>query len=143
MYHHPPSPFAAGRFLPTSGDSYRTLGQFTTVTGRPFPEGGNHGYVTTSDTYTASPYNTQLANGNGTQRGATVAIRNEAARILRAARLRDLLAAVEEWRRASGPDRVWWRRDARHRLAEWRRLYQRPERAAFQAAVARNKRRAA
>jgi hypothetical protein len=61
----------------------------------------------------------------------------EAARIVRATRLRDLLSAIEEWRHASGPDRVWWRRDARHRLAEWRRLYRIPERAAFQQAVAR------
>lgn len=59
-----------------------------------------------------------------------------AKRILRDQRLRDLLAAVEEYRRASGPDRTYWRRDARHRLAEWRRLYAIPERAAFQAAVA-------
>jgi hypothetical protein len=57
---------------------------------------------------------------------------------LRQQRLRDLLAAVEEWRRASGSDRVWWRRDARHRLAEWRTLYRAPERAAFQAAVRRS-----
>jgi hypothetical protein len=31
---------------------------------------------------------------------------------------------------------VWWRRDAQHRLREWRRLHQEPERAAFQRAVA-------
>ena len=62
----------------------------------------------------------------------------ETAALLRAARLRDLLASVEEWRHASGSDRVWWRRDARHRLAEWRRLYRIPERTAFQAAVARS-----
>ena len=46
-----------------------------------------------------------------------------------------MLAAIAEWERASGPDRVWWRRDARHRLAEWRRLHREPERAAFQARV--------
>ena len=63
---------------------------------------------------------------------------DSAARLIRAARLRDLLAAVEEWRRASGPDRVWWRHDAQHRLAEWRRLHVLPERAAFQAAVAKS-----
>jgi hypothetical protein len=56
---------------------------------------------------------------------------------IRAARLRDLLAAIAEWARASGPDRAWWRRDALWRLAEWRRLYAQPERAAFLAAVAR------
>lgn len=47
----------------------------------------------------------------------------EAARIMRAARHRDLLAAVEEWRRASGADRSYWRQDALWRLREWRRLY--------------------
>jgi hypothetical protein len=61
---------------------------------------------------------------------------SDAAAIIRDQRRRDLIAAVEEWRRASGPDRVWWRRDARHRMAEWRRLHAIPERAAFQAAVA-------
>ncbi len=63
----------------------------------------------------------------------------ETAALLRAARLRDLLAAIAEWERASGSDRVWWRRDARHRLAEWRTLYRTPERAAFQQAVARSR----
>ena len=48
---------------------------------------------------------------------------SDAAAIIRDQRRRDMIAAVEEWRRASGPDRVWWRRDARHRLAEWRRLH--------------------
>jgi hypothetical protein len=47
--------------------------------------------------------------------------------LLRAQRLRDLLAAIAEWARASGPDRAWWRR-----------LYAQPERAAFLAAVARS-----
>ena len=63
----------------------------------------------------------------------------EAARLIRSARLRDMLAAVEEWRRASGADRRWWRQDALHRLQEWRRLHARPERAAFQVAVARSR----
>ena len=62
---------------------------------------------------------------------------HSAARILRDHRRRDLLASIAEWERASGPDRVWWRRDARHRLGEWRRLYRIPERAAFQQAVDR------
>ena len=61
--------------------------------------------------------------------------------LIRSQRLRDMLASIEEFWRASGPDRVWWRRDARHRLAEWRRLHQEPERAAFQQAVVRSKRR--
>ena len=59
------------------------------------------------------------------------------ARILRDQRRRDLLASIAEWERASGPDRTYWRRDARHRLREWRRLYRIPERAAFQQAVDR------
>ena len=62
-----------------------------------------------------------------------------ASKILRVARLRDLLASIAEWERASGPDRVWWRRDAQHRLAEWRRLHREPERRAFEAAVARSR----
>lgn len=64
---------------------------------------------------------------------------SDAAAIIRDQRRRDLLASIAEWERASGPDRVWWRRDARHRLAEWRRLHTQPERAAFQAAVARSR----
>lgn len=62
---------------------------------------------------------------------------SDAAAIIRDQRRRDLLASIAEWERASGPDRTYWRRDARHRLAEWRRLHREPERAAFQAAVAR------
>ena len=71
-------------------------------------------------------------------RYATVSNPFPVAHVLRDQRRRDLLAAIEEWRRASGPERVWWRGNALHRLAEWRTLYQRPERAAFQAAVARS-----
>ncbi|HKW20958.1 MAG TPA: hypothetical protein VJO13_06255 [Ktedonobacterales bacterium] len=67
----------------------------------------------------------------------------ETARIRRQQRLRDLLAAIEEFWRASGPDRTWWRQDALGRLQEWRRIYRAPERAAFAAAVARSKRSAA
>ena len=63
----------------------------------------------------------------------------DAAALIRAARLRDLLAAIAEWERASGPDRRYWRYDAQHRLREWRRLHAIPERAAFQAAVARSR----
>ena len=55
-------------------------------------------------------------------------------------RLRDLLAAIEEWRHASGRDRHRTRRNALSALAEWRTLIERPERAAFAAAVARAKR---
>ena len=48
-----------------------------------------------------------------------------------------MIASIAEFWRASGPDRTYWRRDARHRLAEWRRLHAQPERAAFQQAVVR------
>ena len=65
--------------------------------------------------------------------------KSDTARILRDHRRRDMLASIAEWERASGTEREWWRRDARHRLAEWRTLYQRPERAAFRQAVARSK----
>ena len=47
----------------------------------------------------------------------------EAARLIRAARLRDMLAAIEEYRRASGSDRAWWRSQASHLIREWRRLH--------------------
>ena len=57
------------------------------------------------------------------------------AHILREQRRRDLFAAVESSAAPHGPERVWWRRDARHRLAEWRRLHQEPERGSLQAAV--------
>lgn len=63
--------------------------------------------------------------------------------LLRYQRQRDLLSAIEEYRRASGPDRAWWRQDALHRLQEWRRLYRQPQRAAFTAAVAASRRAAA
>jgi hypothetical protein len=38
-------------------------------------------------------------------------------------RLRDMLAAVEEYRRASGTDRAWWRSHASHLIRQWRRRY--------------------
>ena len=90
--------------------------------------------------------------GLGSQRGRVAPARDDAphhsqrvvgslsdtAAIIRDQRRRDLIAAIEEFWRASGSDRTYWRRDARHRLAEWRRLYRQPERAAFQAAVARS-----
>jgi hypothetical protein len=47
----------------------------------------------------------------------------EAARLIRAARLRDMLAAIEEYRRASGTDRAWWRSQAGYLIREWRRRY--------------------
>jgi len=60
-----------------------------------------------------------------------------AARIIREQRLRDLNAAIAEFWRASGPDRDYWRGQAGWLIREWRRVYQQPEAAAFQAAVER------
>lgn len=60
---------------------------------------------------------------------------------LRAQRHRDLLASIEEYRRATGPDRRYWRRVTRHQIAEWKLLHTVPERAAFQAAVAASRQR--
>jgi hypothetical protein len=59
----------------------------------------------------------------------------------RAQRLRDMLAAVEEWRHASGGERRIWRRSAMAEIRDWRTLYAIPERAAFEAAVAAQHRR--
>jgi hypothetical protein len=56
---------------------------------------------------------------------------------LRDIRLRDMLAAVEEWRRASGEDRRYWRGRAQLALADFRHFHLDPEAAAFRAAVAR------
>jgi hypothetical protein len=47
----------------------------------------------------------------------------EAARLIRSARLRDMLAAIEEFWRASGPDRAYWASHGGHLIREWRRLY--------------------
>ena len=47
----------------------------------------------------------------------------EAARLIRSARLRDMLAAIAEWERASGTDRAWWRSHASHLIRQWRRRY--------------------
>ena len=49
---------------------------------------------------------------------------SDAAAIIRDQRRRDLIASITEFWRASGPERTYWRRNARHRLAEWRRLHQ-------------------
>jgi hypothetical protein len=47
----------------------------------------------------------------------------EAAALIRSARLRDMLAAIAEWQRASGTDRAYWRSQAGHLIREWRRRY--------------------
>ena len=58
------------------------------------------------------------------------------ARRLRAQRLHDLLAGIEEWRRSTGPERAYARRNAAHDRAAFKRRYLAPERAAFEVAVA-------
>jgi len=62
---------------------------------------------------------------------------------MRAQLLRDMLAAIEEHRHATGADRDYWRGIALNRIAEFRRRYLRPERLAFEAAVIRSKMRRA
>lgn len=64
----------------------------------------------------------------------------DGARIVRRQCHRDMLASIAEWQRASGPDRAYWRRNAQHDLRRFRRHYLEPERAAFVAAVAANRR---
>ena len=59
--------------------------------------------------------------------------------VIRDQRRRDMLASIAEWERASGPDRAWWRGQASWLIGQWRCLHQAPERAAFQAAVARQR----
>ena len=59
-------------------------------------------------------------------------------RDIRAYRLRDMLGAIEEWQHATGTERDFWRDTARRRIAEFRRLHLLPERAAFEATVARS-----
>ena len=56
---------------------------------------------------------------------------------MRDVRLRDMLAAVAEWQRASDDERVYWRRHARAAIADFRHYHLRPEAEAFAAAVAR------
>jgi hypothetical protein len=57
---------------------------------------------------------------------------------MRAQLLRDMLAAIEEHRHATGADRDYWRGIALDQIREFRRCYLRPERLAFEAAVARS-----
>jgi hypothetical protein len=42
---------------------------------------------------------------------------------IRSQRLRDMLAAIAEWQRASGTDRAYWRSQAGHLIRQWRRRY--------------------
>ena len=61
------------------------------------------------------------------------------AQILRAARLRDLLASIDAWQDSHGSERGYWRGVFRYRYREFRRFHREPERAAFQRAVARSR----
>lgn len=56
----------------------------------------------------------------------------------RAQRHRDMLAAIEEFWRASGRDRLRARRYAQASLREWRFLYLDPERARLECDVRRS-----
>jgi hypothetical protein len=61
----------------------------------------------------------------------------------RAQALDELLASIREYRAASPAFRPYWRKLARHDIARFRRDHLDPERAAFEAVVARQQRRAA
>ncbi|HXI75736.1 MAG TPA: hypothetical protein VNH21_01280 [Steroidobacteraceae bacterium] len=63
---------------------------------------------------------------------------DELCRDIRSYRLRDMLGAIEEWRHATGSERDFWRATGLNRIREFRRLHLVPERAAFEAAVARS-----
>jgi hypothetical protein len=58
---------------------------------------------------------------------------------MRDSRLRDMLAAIEEHRHATGADRDYWRGIALDQIREFRRRHLRPERLAFEVAVERNR----
>jgi hypothetical protein len=47
----------------------------------------------------------------------------EAARLIRSARLRDMLAAIEAWDTSHGPERAYWASQGSHLIRQWRRLY--------------------
>jgi hypothetical protein len=50
-----------------------------------------------------------------------------------------MLAAIAEWSHATGADRDYWRGIALDQIREFRRAHLIPERAAFEAAVERNR----
>ena len=56
---------------------------------------------------------------------------------MRDVRLRDMLACIEEWQRASDDERGYWRRRAQIAIADFRHFHLEPEAAAFAAAVER------
>ena len=62
---------------------------------------------------------------------------------LRAQALAEMLASIHEYASASAPFRHFWRVVALHNIHRFRRDHLIPERAAFEAAVARSQRRAA
>jgi hypothetical protein len=57
--------------------------------------------------------------------------------IVRAQTLNEMLASIAEYQTASPAFRPYWRRLALHDIARFRRDWLQPERAAFEAAVAR------
>jgi hypothetical protein len=59
--------------------------------------------------------------------------------VMRTQLLRDMLAAIEEHRHATGADRDYWRGIALDQIREFRCAHLIPERAAFEAAVERNR----
>ena len=62
---------------------------------------------------------------------------------LRAQALAEMLASIGEYRTASPAFRPFWRRCALHDVRRFKRDWLRPERAAFEAAVAAGKRKRA
>jgi hypothetical protein len=66
-----------------------------------------------------------------------------AASHLRAQCLDDMLAAIRDWAASTGRTRALWRRSARYEIARFRSWFLDPERAAFEAAVARQQARRA
>ena len=62
---------------------------------------------------------------------------------LRAQALAEMLASIAEYRAASPAFRHFWRVVALHDIRRFKRDYLQPERAAFDATVARSQRRAA
>lgn len=63
--------------------------------------------------------------------------------IIRVQTLNEMLASIAEYRAASPAFRHFWRVVALHDIARFRRDWLQPERAAFEAAVKRQQRRAA
>jgi hypothetical protein len=58
---------------------------------------------------------------------------------MRDIRLRDMLAAIAEWQRASDDERRYWRFRAQIAIADFRHFHLEPEAERFAAAVARTR----